>query len=120
MLFLVSRAHRAGGSREGGSGAGVTGLLVENCIVDASILKRSNFYRIWFRTVSGPGSLDMFLIVSGQVFKGTRWMPWHQEPKKDVGICDKPGGVDNRTLIPGCPNGETPPGAFRRDLATRI
>ena len=43
-----------------------------------------------------------------QVFKGTRWMPWHQEPKKDVGICEKPGGVDNRTLIPGCPNGETP------------
>ena len=40
--------------------------------------------------------------------KGTRWMPWHQEPKKDVGICDKPGGVDNRALIPGCPNGETP------------
>ena len=61
--------------------------------------------------VFGPGFLDMFLIVSGQVFKGTRWMPWHQEPKKDVGICDKPGGVDNRTLIPGCPNGETPPGA---------
>ena len=26
---------------------------------------------------------------------------------KDVGICDKPGGVDNRALMPGCPNGET-------------
>ncbi len=26
-----------------GVGGGVTGLLVENCIVDASILKRSNF-----------------------------------------------------------------------------
>ena len=35
-------------------------------------------------------------------------MPWQQEPKKDVGICDKPGGVDNRTLRPGFPNGETP------------
>jgi hypothetical protein len=22
--------------------------------------------------------------------KGTRWMPWHQEPKKDVDGCDKP------------------------------
>ena len=22
--------------------------------------------------------------------KGTRWMPWHQESKKDVGGCDKP------------------------------
>jgi hypothetical protein len=30
--------------RLGGSGGGVMGLLVENCIVDASILKRSNFY----------------------------------------------------------------------------
>ena len=43
-----------------------------------------------------------------QVFKGTRWMPWHQEPKKDVGACDKPRGVGNRTLIRGFPNGETP------------
>ena len=56
-----------------------------------------------------------FLIFCGQVFKSKRWMPWHLEPKKDVGICDKPGGVDNRTVIPGCPNGETPPGA-RGDL----
>ena len=39
-------------------------------------------------------------------------MPWHQEPMKDVGICDKPGGVDNRTVIPGCPNGETPSETF--------
>ena len=53
----------------------------------------------------------LIIDLCGQVFKGTRWMPWHQEPKKDVGICDKPGGVDNRALIPGCPNGETPPGA---------
>jgi hypothetical protein len=22
--------------------------------------------------------------------KGTRWMPWHQEPRKDVDGCDKP------------------------------
>jgi len=42
-----------------------------------------------------------------QVYKGTRWMPWHQEPKKDVGICDKPRGVDNQTVIRGFPNGET-------------
>ncbi len=42
-----------------------------------------------------------------QVFKGARWMPWHQEPKKDVGICDKPRGVDNQTVIRGFPNGET-------------
>jgi hypothetical protein len=25
-----------------------------------------------------------------QDVKGTRWMPWHQEPKKDVDGCDKP------------------------------
>ena len=46
-------------------------------------------------------------IFVAQVFKGTRWMPWHQEPKKDVGICDKPRGVDNQTVIRGFPNGET-------------
>jgi hypothetical protein len=25
-----------------------------------------------------------------QDIKGTWWMPWHQEPKKDVDGCDKP------------------------------
>jgi len=39
--------------------------------------------------------------------KGTRWMPWRQEPKKDVGGCEKPGGGADQPLIPGCPNGET-------------
>jgi hypothetical protein len=57
---------------------------VENYTVDASILN-----------------------LCSQVFKGTRWMPWYQEPKKDVGICDKPRGVDNQTVIRGFPNGET-------------
>ncbi len=28
----------------------------------------------------------------GQVYKCTGWMPWHQEPKKDVVACDKPRG----------------------------
>ncbi len=42
-----------------------------------------------------------------QAFKGTWWMPWHQEPMKDVGACDKPWGVGNRAVIRGCPNGET-------------
>lgn len=59
-------------------------VLFENCIVDASIF--------------------VFCV---QVFKSTWWMPWHQEPMKDVGICDKPRGVDNRTVIRGFPNGET-------------
>ena len=42
-----------------------------------------------------------------QVSKGARWMPWHQEPMKDVGACDKPRGVGNQTSIRGFPNGET-------------
>ncbi len=49
--------------------------------------------------------------ICGQVFKGARWMPWHQEPMKDVGACDKPRGAGNRAVIRGCPNGETPLGA---------
>lgn len=55
--------------------------LFENCTVDASIC--------------------------GQVFKGARWMPWHQEPMKDVGGRDRPRGAVNRAVIRGCPNGET-------------
>ena len=43
----------------------------------------------------------------GQVNKGARWMPWHQEPMKDVGGCDKPRGAVNRAVIRGFPNGET-------------
>src|SRR6476469_4095485 len=61
--------------------------LFENCTVDASIC--------------------------GQVFKGTRWMPWHQEPMKDVGACDKPRGAGNRAVIRGFPNGETQPSRTR-------
>src|SRR3954462_10487066 len=55
--------------------------LFENCTVDASIC--------------------------GQVFKGARWMPWHQEPMKDVGGRDRPRGAVNQAVIRGCPNGET-------------
>ena len=43
----------------------------------------------------------------GQAGQGAWWMPWHREPMKDVGACDKPWGVGNRALIRGCPNGET-------------
>src|SRR5262249_40854121 len=52
------------GARLGGGGRGRP--VLENCTVDASI------------------------ICSCQVNKGTRWMPWYQEPRKDVGACDKP------------------------------
>ena len=44
VLFLgFPRMPSSGVSLGWGPGAGVMGLLVENCIVDASILKRSNF-----------------------------------------------------------------------------
>jgi len=43
----------------------------------------------------------------GQVIKGTRWMPWHQEAMKDVGACDKPRRAGKRATTRGCPNGET-------------
>ena len=48
-------------------------------------------------------------VPNGQAKKGTRGMPWHQEPMKDVEICDKPRGADKQALIRGSPNGETPP-----------
>ena len=31
----------------------------------------------------------------GQAKKSTGWMPWHQEPMKDVTSCDKPWGGAN-------------------------
>ena len=40
----------------------------------------------------------------GQATKGVWGMPWHQEAKKGVEDCDKPGGLVKRELIPGCPN----------------
>ena len=59
----------------------------------------------WLRTVQWTRAS---LIFCGQVFKSKRWMPWHQEPKKDVVACDKPRGVGKRAVIRGFPNGETP------------
>lgn len=52
-------------------------------------------------------TVDASIFVARQATKGTWWMPWHQEPMKDVGACDKPREVGNRALIRGCPNGET-------------
>ena len=72
-------------------------------IVDASI----------FVAVCSDRSVDRIcfccvgLCVWRQAMKGVWWMPWHQEPMKDVGACDKPWGVGNRAVIRGCPNGET-------------
>ena len=35
-------------------------------------------------------------LTAGQAVKGARGMPWHQEPMKDVTICDKLGGAANK------------------------
>ena len=43
----------------------------------------------------------------GQAKKSARGMPWHQEPKKDVAIYDKPRLAESRHLTRGFPNGET-------------
>ena len=32
-------------------------------------------------------------VETGQDNKGVRWMPWHQESKKDVVNCEKPRGA---------------------------
>lgn len=61
----------------------------------------------WGRPYLENYTVDASIFVARQATKGTWWMPWHQEPMKDVGACDKPWGVGNRALIRGCPNGET-------------
>ena len=78
-------------------------------IVDASIFVAVCSDRSRSFPCGGPGGC-LFLLclcVWRQAMKGVWWMPWHQEPMKDVGACDKPWGVGNRAVIRGCPNGET-------------
>src|SRR5882757_6396030 len=68
----------------------------------------------WMRRVLSRGrpylencTVDASINCSRQVDKGARWMPWHQEPMKDVGACDKPRGAGNQAVIRGFPNRET-------------
>jgi hypothetical protein len=42
-----------------------------------------------------------------QATKSQRWMPWRQEPMKDVSDCEKLRGAVDWALIRRCPNGET-------------
>jgi hypothetical protein len=74
-----------------------------------AVLRSSQSVGVW--SVEGRPYFENYTVDASifvaQVYKGTRWMPRHQEPKKDVGICDKPRGVDNQTVIRGFPNGET-------------
>jgi hypothetical protein len=60
-----------------------------------------------FRVVCCSSVAICLIVLCVQVFKGIRWMPWHQEPMKDVGACDMPRGVGNQTVIRGFPNGGT-------------
>ena len=50
-----------------------------------------------------------YLGLYSQVTKSMRWMPRRQKAMKDVVVCDKPRGVDNKRYIRGFPNGETQP-----------
>ena len=61
----------------------------------------------WCRPYLENYTVDASIFVARQATKGTWWMPWHQEPMKDVEACDKPRGIGNRVLIRGFPNGET-------------
>jgi hypothetical protein len=48
--------------------------------------------------VGGWSLLENYTVdasICGQVFKGARWMPWHQEPMKDVRGRDRPRGAAN-------------------------
>jgi hypothetical protein len=87
---------------------GPEGTGVESCLSE----DRDN--PSWMRRVLSRGRpylenciVDASINCSRQVDKGARWMPWHQEPMKDVGACDKPRGVGNQTVIRGFPNRET-------------
>ena len=79
-------------------------LLSVPCASLLGVCRRARV--VGFRPYVENYTVDASIFVN-QVFKGARWMPWYQEPKKDVGICDKPRGVDNQTVIRGFPNGET-------------
>src|SRR4051812_24301822 len=91
----------------GGVSAGRGGFLrcVAGLVVFPGVIGLAGGAACFLRTAQWTrASLYRFCV---QVFKGTRWMPWHQEPMKDVGACDMPRGVGNQTLIRGFPNGVT-------------
>ncbi len=93
-----------------GSRSSITSLwaiLPANCRPDVTS-GRSAWTRGWHRPLLENYTVDASIFSSErQATKGTWWMPWHQEPMKDVGACDKPREVGNRAVIRGFPNGET-------------
>ena len=96
-----------------GVGLGGAGGVVAGRTLRTAQWTRASFVNSGIRVLVGPpvvlpsGGAGVGLLC-GQVVKGTRWMPGHQEPMKDVGGCVKPRGAANRALIRGCPNGGTP------------
>ncbi len=48
--------------------------------------------------------------------KGTRWMPWHRKPMKDVTSCDKPRGGAHTRYHPWISEWENLSGVMLRHL----
>ena len=77
-----------------------SGSAATACLV--SVFARSRRRRRPLRTAEQARASLFF-----QATKSQRWMPWRQEPMKDVGDCEKPRGAVYLASIRGCPNGET-------------
>src|SRR3954471_6390514 len=105
-LLSYRRCPRGGGWAGGGVGSGTGRTLRTAQWTRASSDSVAGVCVGPHRSFPSGGGCAVFLC--GQVVKGTRWMPGHQEPMKDVGGCDKPRGAVNRALIRGFPNGGTP------------
>ena len=65
-------------------------------------LERSRCRRCPLRTAEQARASLFF-----QATKSQRWMPWRQEPMKDVSDCEKLRGAVYWASIRRCPNGET-------------
>ena len=78
MLFSFERPGAAFGCSK--AAFGVFSPDLENCTVGQNTE--------WFRSVTASAVSERF--DHRQDIKGMWWMPWHQEPKKDVDGCDKP------------------------------
>lgn len=60
--------------------------------------------------VGGPlqaGRCGRVVDFCGQATKGVWGMSWRQKAMKGVEVCDNPGGIDKRVVIPGYPNERT-------------
>jgi hypothetical protein len=62
--------------------------MLENCTKAKRVICTAR--ALWALAEHAPTAPSGALGAHRQDAKGTRWMPWHQEPKKDVDGCDKP------------------------------